>query len=279
MTENHQSSAQMNECTIRKGKNYILSKLFLLPHLPALLIYPITPPPYPAIFFLHYYRGSKENIQFLANEIGKAGFMALAIDMEYHGERFQNEKDILSTDLEDDKEAFYRTIDDALQAVQFIEKHPHFNQKSLFFWGVSLGSLIGSVVCGQYQKFQGIALVVGGGDIEILTRESMLDSMVNIRYSLLKKQIPITELAIAWHDLDPLTWISKIERTQVTFFNASQDTIIPQECTWKLYERTVSPKKIFWYPTDHGLLFDRYFEIPKKILDEFRGILPILGDK
>ena len=74
---------------IRQSKNYLLTKLHINPHIPALMIKPTTPPPYPAIFFLHYYHGSKENIQFLANELGKSGFMALAIEMDYHGDRTQ----------------------------------------------------------------------------------------------------------------------------------------------------------------------------------------------
>jgi len=257
---------------IRRSKNYTLSHFSLTPHLPALIITPTTPPPYPAIFFLHYYRGSKENIQFLANEIGRTGFLALSIDMEYHGDRIQTGKDLLSLDLKDDQDAFYRTINDSLMALQFLENHPDVDQKSLFFWGVSLGALIGSVVCGHYKKLKGVALVVGGGDIEILTRDSMLDSMVNIRYSLLRKNFPISDLARCWKDIDPLTWIPQLDHTPVLFFNASQDIIIPQECTWRLYDQTPSPKKIFWFPTGHGLLSDRFFGVPKKVMEEFQRL-------
>lgn len=257
---------------IRQSHNYLLTKFYIDPQIPALMVKPTTPPPYPAIFFLHYYRGSKENIQFLANEIGKSGFMAVAIDMEYHGDRAQTGKDILSSDLESDEKAFYRTIHDSLIALQFIENHPNFDGHSLFFWGVSLGALIGSIVCAQYGKFKSIALVVGGGNIEILARESMLDSMVNIRYSLLKNKISTYDLAQRWKDLDPLHWISYFDHTPVSFFNASKDIIIPPECTWALFERIPSPKKIFWFPTGHGLLFERYFGVPKKIIDLFRQI-------
>lgn len=257
---------------IRQSKNYLITKFYLNSQLPALLIKPTTPPPHPAIFFLHYYRGSKENIQFLANEIGKSGFMAIAIDMEYHGDRMQAGKDILSTDLDDDKKAFYQTINDSLITLRFIENHPDFDRHFLFFWGVSLGALIGSIICSQYQKFKGIALVVGGGNIEILTQESMLDSMVNIRYSLLKKGSSPSDLAQQWRDIDPLNWIIHLDHTPIWFFNASQDIIIPPECTWALYDQTPSPKKIFWYPTGHGLLFDRNFGVPKKIIDLFGKI-------
>ncbi|MDI9593836.1 MAG: dienelactone hydrolase family protein [Atribacterota bacterium] len=257
---------------IRQSKNYLLTKLHINPQIPALMIKPTTPPPYPAIFFLHYYRGSKENIQFLANELGKSGFMALAIDMEYHGDRTQAGKDILSPDIENDKKAFYKTINDSLIALRFIENHPDFDHHSLFFWGVSLGSLIGSIVCAQHRKFKGIALVVGGGNIEILARESLLDSMVNIRYSLLKKKISPFDLAQQWKDIDPLHWISHLDQVPVFFFNASQDVIVPLECTWALFDVTTSPKKIFWFPTGHGLLFERYFGVPRKIIGLFSQI-------
>ncbi|MGC8777738.1 MAG: hypothetical protein ACP5Q4_03585, partial [Candidatus Caldatribacteriaceae bacterium] len=129
----------------KEHHHYTIFRLELTPHLPALFLKPRKfSPPYPTFFFLHYYRGSKENLLPLAQELAKNGFAALSIDMEYHGERTKEGKDILSRDLQDDLCAFQRTIEDALLALQFLETYEEIDQKQLFFLGVSLGAILGA---------------------------------------------------------------------------------------------------------------------------------------
>lgn len=258
----------------REHREYTISRFLLKPNLPALFLTPRSfPPPYPAIFFLHHYRGSKENLLFFALEAARRGFAVLAIDMEYHGERRASGRDILSTDLEDDYQAFLRTFEHSLCALRFLEDHGDIRREEIFFLGVSLGALVGTVVSALYGKFRGIALVVGGGNLEILFRESMLDSIVEIRYDLRKRGIPVEEVASAWCDLDPLLAVEKIPSIPLFFFNATQDTIVPGECTLELYERIRAPKEIEWYHAEHSLFYLPRYRIPQKALERFEGLL------
>lgn len=254
---------------LRKHKNYTLWRIKLPSSLPALIVKPTDrTPPYPAIFFLHPYQGSKENLKLLAQDIGKAGFLALAIDMEYHGERKKPGKDILSPNLKEDRAAFYRTQQSALEALHFLETCPEVNQKCIFFLGVSLGSIIGVSICQKYSGFKGIFLVVGGGNLEFLVKESMLDSLINIRYHLKKEGISIQKALTGWENLEPLSCVSSRSGVPFYFFNASRDIIVPQECTIELFDRTPSPKNIRWFPTGHNLLFERKFGVSQLILEK-----------
>lgn len=256
----------------REHREYTIFRLFVQPDLPALLLAPRNfPPPYPAVFFLHHYRGSKENLTFFASEAARRGFAAFAIDMEYHGERKVQGRDILSTDLEDDYQAFLRTFEHALSALQFLEACESIRSGEIFFLGVSLGALVGTVVSALYGKFRSIALVVGGGNIEILFRESMLDSIVDIRYDLKKRGVPIRDVAIAWKDLDPLHAAKAITGTPILLFNATQDTIVPRECTLELYRAIRAPKEILWFHAEHDLFYLPRYRIPQKIFERFKG--------
>lgn len=260
---------EKNAAIFRERKGYTIFRIFLKPDLPALFLLPQTPPPHPALFFLHHYRGSKENLVFFASEAAQRGFAALAIDMEYHGERSVNGRDILSTDLEDDYQAFLRTFEHSLLALRFLEIHEEIRKREIFFLGVSLGALVGTVVSALYGKFRGIALVVGGGNIEILFAESMLDSIVDIRYDLRKKGIPIRDAAWAFRDLDPLHAAGRITATPVFLFNATQDTIVPAECTLELYRALSAPKEIQWFHAEHNLFYLPRYHIPQRVLERF----------
>lgn len=263
-----------NITLFRERKEYTIFRISLKPDLPALFLLPKTvPPPYPALLFLHHYRGSKENLVFFAPEAARRGFAVLALDMEYHGERRVNGRDILSVDLEDDYRAFLRTFEDALCALEFLERHKDVRPGEVFFLGVSLGALVGTVVSALYGKFRGIALVVGGGNIAILFAESMLDSIVNIRYDLRKRGIPIREVAKSWRDLDPLHAAEKITSTPIFLFNATQDTIVPGECTLELYRAIRAPKEIQWFHAEHDLFYLPRYRIPQRVFERFTMLL------
>lgn len=259
------------DCVLFKDhREYRIFRIFPQADLAALFLVPRNfPPPYPAIFFLHHYWGSKENLLFFAPEAAKRGFAVLAIDMEYHGERKVNGKDILSTDLEDDYQAFLRTFAYSLSALQFLETHENIRKGKIFFLGVSLGALVGTVVAALYGKFAGIALVVGGGNIEVLFQESMLPSIVDIRYDLKKRGIPIRDVASIWKDLDPLYAAERITDTPVFLFNATQDTIVPGECTLELYRAIRAPKEIQWFHAEHNLFYLPRYRIPQKVFERF----------
>ncbi|WP_438315961.1 alpha/beta hydrolase [Candidatus Caldatribacterium sp. SIUC1] len=257
----------------REHREYTIFRFFLQPGLPALFLTPRnTPPPYPAVFFLHHYRGSKENLAFFALEAARRGFAALAIDMEYHGERKVNDRDILSTDLEDDYQAFLRTFEYALFALHFLETHESIRPGETFLLGVSLGALVGAVIAALYGKFRGIALVVGGGNIEILFEESMLDSIVDIRYDLRKRGISVRDVAMAWKDLDPVNAVEALTDTPAFFFNATRDTIVPGECTLALYRAIRAPKEIQWFHAEHDLFYLPRYRIPQRVFERFTAL-------
>ncbi|MGQ9622313.1 MAG: alpha/beta hydrolase [Candidatus Caldatribacteriaceae bacterium] len=259
-----------NWTIFRQKKDYTLFRFVLDGRVPALLLGPTSiPPPHPALLFLHHYRGSKESIVFSASEMARRGFLVLAVDIEYHGERKREGRDILSVDLEEDRRAMQRTIEDCLTAFDFLERLGEVKEGNMFFLGVSLGALLGHAVCALYEKLRGAAFVVGGGNVETLFRESMLDSIVEIRFDLAKKGVPIPETAEIFQGLNPLNFVEDLRDTPLYFFNATRDSIVPPECTLDLYERIRFPKNFLWFHAEHNLFYLPQYQIPRLILESF----------
>jgi len=257
---------ETNECNLYKleyeSVNYA--------KVPALFSIPKnTSSPHPALLYLHYYRGKKESIELFADEFAARGYAILAIDIEYHGERQVEGKDILSTDLVSDKNAFIQTIIDGRIGLDFLENHPLIDKKRLGLVGVSLGSLIGVIVSAVDKRIKAVVLVVGGGDMGIIVQESTLDSIVNIREFIKENQMDLKSLERMWSDIEPLRYVQKIAPRPLLMLNGALDTIVPPESSIRLFRKALEPKKIKWYNGGHSIIGDRNLGLTKEILNWF----------
>jgi len=226
-------------------------------------------PPHPTLLYLHYYRGNKESVELFLDDFAARGYAILAIDLEYHGERQIEGKDILSTDLTNDKNAFIQTIIDGRMGLDLLEAHPLVNKEKLGLLGVSLGSLIGVILSAVDKRIKAVVLVVGGGDMEIIIQKSTLDSIVNIREFIKKNQIDSRDLGKVWNPVEPLRYVQKIAPRPLLMLNGTLDTIIPPESSVRLFKKASEPKKIKWYNGGHSIIGDRNLGLTKEILNWF----------
>mgnify|MGYP000058806505 CR=1 FL=1 len=237
---------------------------------PALLSVPKNfPPPYPALLYLHYYRGRKESVELFIDDFSIRGYAILSIDIEYHGERKVEGKDILSTDLASDKDAFIQTIIDSRTGLDLLENHPLIDRERLALLGVSLGSLIGVVVSAVDERVKTVVLVVGGGDMGVIVRKSSLDSIVNIRKFIKDNGIDLKDLEKMWSSIEPLRHVQKIFPRPLLMLNGTLDTIIPPESSTRLFEKARGPKRIKWYRGGHNIIGNRSLGLIEEALSWF----------
>lgn len=97
----------------------------------------------------------------------------------------------------------------------------------------------------------------------------MLDSIVEIRFDLAKKGLPIPEAVRIFQDLDPLNLAKDLKSIPLYFFNATQDSIVPLECTLDLYECIRSQKSILWFHAEHDLFYLPQYQVPRLVLESF----------
>jgi len=221
-------------------------------NVPAYLFIPkMNAERYPCIFFLHGYGGSKDDSLLPAAAFVAAGFAVFAPDMQFHGDRAQAGKDMFSTDLLDDRAAMIQTIVDCRRGIDFLETRSEIDAKRIGFVGVSLGGILGAVLAGVDQRFKAVVLIVAGGDWASLLLKSEIDAARKIREAFPHlTSLQVNELMAP---LDPISYIGRISPTPLLMENGRQDTIVPPECSKKLFEAAGEPKHIDWYDAGHVL--------------------------
>ena len=108
----------------------------------------------PAVILLHGTGGSKAGMEPLAKELAQMGFLAMAIDARYHGERFvggahgaqeYNEAIIRAWREKDPKKQehpfYYDTVYDLWRTVDYLISRPDVDPKHIGMLGISMGGI------------------------------------------------------------------------------------------------------------------------------------------
>lgn len=203
--------------------------------------------PYPCLLLLHGLGGSKKDMRALAPVLGK-GFMALALDAQYHGDRKQAGKELFSPDLAGLRQGFIQTVIDYRRAIDYLASRPDVDAKRIGLVGASMGAIMGAVLSGVDNRVKATVLVVGGGDWQTMLSTSTNPAAVKMRQALGEKP----DLGML-DPIDPVHYIEHISPRQLLMQNASKDDVVPPACAKALWDRAKDPKTIDWYPTGHTL--------------------------
>jgi cephalosporin-C deacetylase-like acetyl esterase len=227
-------------------------------------------PPFPCVLLQHGYSGSKDD--FLSGMIDLAAmqqYAVLAIDAQYHGERKAPGYDILSTDIESDREALIQTVIDLRRGIDFLETRDDVDTRRIGYVGFSMGAILGTLTAAVEPRIDTCVLVVGGGDWPLLAAESRLPEAAEIRKS---KVLETEEGRALMEDVEPLNFAPHIAPRPTLMLNGTKDTIVPKACADKLYEALKEPKKIVWYKQGHNLTDSRIpFEVNKWLAETLKA--------
>ena len=122
---------------------------------PGILIKPATAKSgtrHPVVINLHGTGGNKEGQRKLLVELAQAGFIAVAIDGRYHGERAKSGKAAKSTEYVDavrqayehpgrEYPFFYDTAWDVMRLIDYLESRDDIDAKRIGLWGFSKGGI------------------------------------------------------------------------------------------------------------------------------------------
>lgn len=127
--------------------------------------------------------------------------------------------------------------------------------------GLSHGALVGSLVAAVEPRIRAAALLLGGGDLAAIIRDSDQHSLERLRDKVLAEQALTRESFHQWaaptlEDVDPLTYAPLVSPREILMINARFDRVIPRsnvEALWRAFGRP----ELVWLPTGHytaGLL-------------------------
>lgn len=159
--------------------------------LPFVLTVPSGGDPHPVVVFQHGIHGSKEDVAQIANELAKAGLASLAIDLPFHGEypgvRIPGAPSgtaFFTADVFAVRDNMRQGALDEVQAIRFIRDRENglvkqipaldavLDTTKVYFLGVSLGGLVGTLTAGLVPDLRRVGLVAPGGHMSRIFTET-----------------------------------------------------------------------------------------------------------
>ncbi len=224
----------------------------------------------PAVVVLHIAGGDFDLSRFIARQMASNGFAALFVQMAYYGYRRPPDnarKRLLSEDVDLTRSAVIQTVMDIRRAGVWLSLRPEVDAKRLGIIGPSLGAMVGCLVAGVDPRFSRFAFIVGGGDLAKMIWESTLTA--NARKNMVARGMTFELLQEKIKAVDPLTYAKNINPRGVFMVNARKDTVVPVDCTLRLWEAMGKPR-ILWYDTDHVQVLAYLFEVTNMVVEHFK---------
>jgi len=245
------------EEVITDEDSYIVYKVYIdsvnRERVPALLSVPKGKQKGPCIVFLHGYGGSKEDILSIAGRAASEEYALIAIDAEFHGERQEEGKALYSPNLDESRNGIIQTIIDLRRAVDYVETRPEIDKGKIAYVGGSMGGILGAIFIGVEPRIKAAVLLVAGGNMSLMIRESQHPSVIAIRNYLETSGISYDELQQFLDPIDPINFIGRFAPRPVVFHLGKHDRIVPAEAGEQLYRGAGEPKSAYWYDSGHDL--------------------------
>jgi dienelactone hydrolase len=203
---------------------------------PALVSIPKTgEKPYPLLMVQHGLGGDKnvEYVRLPALEMAKAGYASIRIDAHSHGERAQAnaQGDMMARILGMVQQGGWaQSIVDMRRGLDYCATRDDIDMDRIGYMGVSMGAIMGGVLCGVEDRIDAAVLMLGGSlrPLSVLM-PGLLDS------------------------IDPANYIANFAPHPLLMLNGRQDPLIIPAAAQALYDAAKDPKKIVWYDTGHTL--------------------------
>ncbi len=188
----------------------------------------------PLVICQHGFTGNKESMLTTCLMLADAGFVAVSMDAEKHGER--RDPEILRT-LSQDPTQFFgiltTTVDDVGKVIDYAGENLGVDLERVGMMGVSMGAIITLLAATAEERLKAIVSVIGGANFQVLAKKSSL-------YKIGFKTKLVAKFARFAGDLigkyDPVNKAHLFRSMPVLLLNGENDDIIPLECASSLYE-------------------------------------------
>ena len=198
----------------------------------------------PVIIFVHGNGQRKEFIDEIATPFTKAGFAMVSFDQLLCGGR--KVKGALAVGWAWRNRA-WMTVNDTRRLVDFLQTQPEFDPERIYLTGASYGAVTGTVVLAKEKRIKAGALVVGGGDIDVMLNAPLIRKEAPAAALFLAK--PIVKYFVGV--MDPVRHAPMTAGSPVLMQSGSEDTLVCPEAGQALYNALGEPKELRWYPIDH----------------------------
>jgi dienelactone hydrolase len=198
----------------------------------------------PVVIFLHGSGQRKEFIDEIATPFTKAGFAMVSFDQFLCGGRKVKGR---FANVWGWRNRIWKTVNDTRRLIDFLHSRSEFDPGRIYLAGASYGASAGTVILAKDKRVKAGALVVGGGNLDIMLNAPLIREHVPAAVLFLLKPVAKYFVGVA----DPVRHAPQTAGTPVIMQNGSDDRLIYPEAGKALYAALGEPKEIKWYPIDH----------------------------
>lgn len=217
----------------------------------------------PVIVLLHGIGQSKDFLNEVCTPFNEAGFAMASFDQYSRGERKVG-KGVFKQALAF-RQRPWRTINDTRRLLDYLQTREDIDPNRMYLVGASYGAITGSTASAFDKRIQAAVLVVGGGNLRLLTNGSTLirESRHPVLYKMLQ---PLA--CYFMKPADPIRYVEQMAPRPLLFLNGQLDTMVTPEAGQALFDAAKDPKEIRWYPCDHPGLVESEGHYVVEMLDE-----------
>ncbi len=227
----------------------------------------------PAVVLLHWLGGNFAPLELVGRRFAERGIASMMIYLPHYGRRAAKDAEkrekMISPDFEETLSSFKQAVLDVRRAGDWLAARPDIDRFRIGLMGISLGSLVGSLVAGVDPKFTRVVLVIGGGDLAAICFNDAKETR-RIKRKLEGDGTTPDQLREKLRAVEPLTYARRADPSSILMINAENDEVIPRACTEKLWEAFGKPK-ISWYKSSHALIVLALDSILKDAADHLKA--------
>lgn len=230
----------------------------------------------PAVIVLHSWRSRKARSEIaLCRALAQRGFVSMLVVLPFHMGRAPAGSDsgdmMITGDLERTARAFRQAVVDARTALDFLSRMDIVDADRFGIAGISLGAVVAAITVGVEPRLKAAVLILGGGEIKTMLRESPLLFSVKRR---LGDGLPSARTQELLRLMDPLTFAEQARGRCILMVNGRHDLFMPAASASALWQALGNPS-IFWLSTGHygpALVSQSIFDLTGKFLARCFGL-------
>jgi len=188
--------------------------------------------PYPLLLVQHGLGGDKNSgyVRVPALELAKVGYATLRIDAHSHGERAGDgaPDDMIGRVISMVQNGGWaQSVVDMRRGLDYCATRDDLDMTRVGYLGVSMGAIMGGVLCGVDDRIDAAVLMLGGSLGVLLPQ--FFDA------------------------IDPANYIAGFAGRPLLMLNGKQDPLITPAAAQRLFDTAKEPKRIVWYDCAHTL--------------------------
>lgn len=218
--------------------------------------------PVPGVVVLHILGGDFHLSRLFCAGLAEKGVAALFLKMPYYGPRQQPgiKRRMISHDPSETVASMTQAILDIRRATAFLAAQKEIDPKRLGIFGISLGGITGSLALTAEPRLQSACFLLAGGDLGRVAWESK--ELAKVRQQWIDGGGDEHSFRDTLVVIDPVRYGHNARGRRILMLNATEDEVIPKECTVALWEAFGKPE-ICWYDGGH-------YSVARHLLDALR---------